>query len=92
MESGAQPGNQNAAKAKRWQKALERSLARYAKGTVDDGLDKVADRVVAAAVCGDKEAWQEIGNRIDGKAPQAVTVGNEEGQTFVVTWKPNGGA
>lgn len=87
---GAPIGNQNGAKAKRWQKALERGLARFAEGTVDDGLDRVADQVVAAAARGDKDAWKEIGDRLDGKPAQAVTVGNEEGQTFTITWKTDG--
>jgi hypothetical protein len=72
VESGGQPGNQNAVKAKRWQKALERGLARFAEGSVDDGLDKVADHVVKAAVGGDKDAWKEIGDRMDGKAVQSI--------------------
>ena len=64
-------GNPNGArKSKRWEKALERGLARFASGSVDDGLDKVADHVVQAAVNGDKDAWKEIGDRIDGKSVQ----------------------
>ena len=65
-------GNQNAAKAKRWQKALERALARKF-GDVDDGLTEIAAHVVNAAERGDKDAWAEIGNRIDGKPAQAIT-------------------
>lgn len=76
MDSGGQPGNQNAAKAKRWQKALERALAR-AGGEVDMGLDGIADKVVAAAQTGDVAAWKEIGDRMDGKPSQAI-VGDPE--------------
>jgi hypothetical protein len=39
---------------------------------VDTGLDAVADKVVAAAAAGDKDAWKEIGDRFDGKAAQTV--------------------
>lgn len=77
MESGGQPGNQNAKKAKKWQEALARALAR-AVGTVDSGLDKVADQVVAQAMAGEKDAWQEIGNRFDGKPAQAITGGDDD--------------
>lgn len=75
---GAPLGNQNGAKAKRWQKALERALARFGDaGEVDKGLDGIADKVVAAAHAGDVTAWKEIGDRMDGKPAQAVTVSGD---------------
>lgn len=64
-------GNQNAAKAKRWQKALERALARKF-GEVDEGLTIIAAQVVNAAEKGDRDAWREIGDRIDGKPAQTI--------------------
>lgn len=72
MSQGAPVGNQNAVKAKRWQKALERALARLSNSDTDAGLDKVADQVVSSAVGGDVQAWKEIGDRMDGKATQAL--------------------
>jgi hypothetical protein len=77
-EIGAQPGNQNARKAKIWEQALKRALARASNATVDAGLDKIADTVVAQAMEGNKDAWQEIGQRLDGKVPQALIGGDEE--------------
>ena len=71
--AGAPIGNQNAIKAKRWQKAIERGLARFCNSTVDDGLDKVADIVISAALDGDKDAWKEIGDRLDGKSVQQIS-------------------
>lgn len=71
-------GNQNAKKAKLWEQALKRALARAVNATVDAGLDKVADTVVAQAFEGNKDAWQEIGNRIDGKVPQAIIGGEDD--------------
>jgi hypothetical protein len=68
----APQGNQNAVKGKRWQKALEKALARIGEGDVDIGLSKVADKVVSAAAQGDKEAWKEIGDRMDGRATQSI--------------------
>ena len=65
-------GNQNAKKAKRWQKALERALARVSNESVDAGLDGVADKLVAAAVAGDQWAIRELGDRIDGKPAQTI--------------------
>ena len=75
-------GNQNAKKAKRWQDALARALARKADvgGGVDGGLDKIADKTVAAAESGERWAIEEIGNRFDGKPAQAHTIaGDDEG-------------
>jgi hypothetical protein len=71
-------GNQNAKKAKLWEQALKRALARATNATVDAGLDKVADVVVSQAMEGNKDAWQEIGNRVDGKVPQAIIGGGED--------------
>ena len=73
---GAQPGNDNAHKGAEWHHALKRAMARKVKSTTfRDGLDKVADVVVAQAIDdGDRTAWQEIGNRMDGKPGQAVVI------------------
>ncbi len=75
-------GNQNAKKAKRWEDALNKALARFAtedgKVKAGEALDKIAETVVLQALAGSKDAWLEIGNRLDGKAAQAVTVGGDE--------------
>jgi len=71
--SGAQPGNKNASKGKPWRDAIERALA-HEHGNVQEGLRKIAAKVVAAASEGDREAWQEIGNRMDGKPHQSTDV------------------
>lgn len=68
---GAPVGNQNAKNAKRWQYALRRALAR-AEGTIDSGLDKIADKVVTAAIAGEQWAIKEIGEREDGKPAQVI--------------------
>ncbi len=76
----APTGNQNAAKAKIWQLALKRALSRYSGKDVDAGLDKLADKVVKAAMETDDQ-WpiMEIANRCDGKPAQSVSVSGEEG-------------
>jgi hypothetical protein len=75
-------GNQNAKKAKRWQDALNKALARFA---TDDGkiqagqaLDKIAEVVVLKALSGDKDSIAEIGNRLDGKPAQAIVGGDDD--------------
>lgn len=71
-------GNQNAKKAKRWESALTRALAKIGDGQgVEAGLDKVAEQLVSAAVAGEQWALLEIGNRMDGK-PAQVIVGDDD--------------
>lgn len=76
---GAPVGNQNAKKAKRWQDALVKALAQFESPEVPRGqaLDRIATRVVQDAMAGSKEAWQEIGNRLDGK-PAQVIIGDDD--------------
>lgn len=71
-------GNQNGKKAKIWEQALKRALARKSNSTVDAGLDHIADIVVANAWVGDKPSIDEIAIRMDGKAPQGITVSGDE--------------
>jgi hypothetical protein len=77
MAGGAPIGNQNAAKARRWREAIQRALAR-ATGGVDEGLDKIADKLVKAAIDGDQWATDHIADRIDGKATQPVDISTRE--------------
>jgi len=72
MERGGQPGNQNAAKGKRWQKALERALARR-YGDVDTGLEKLAEKFIALSETDEaKDVCRDIADRFDGKPAQAL--------------------
>lgn len=68
-----------------WGEAVR--LAVYREAEDDDGkkrkrLNIIADKLCRMAMDGDMQAIKEIGERLDGKAPQAVTVGNEPGETF----------
>lgn len=65
-------GNQYAAKAKEWQQSLRRAMARKADGDFRGTLDKIAETVVDLALAGNKDAWQEIANREDGKPTQVI--------------------
>jgi len=71
-------GNQNAKKAKLWEQALKRALARASGESVDAGLDKIADKIVAQAMQGDRYAMEEIAVRIDGKPAQPIVGGNDD--------------
>jgi len=69
---------------KSWRDALRRALARAGKSDgVDGGLNAVADTVVALAMSGDKDAYKEIGDRLDGKPHQSVEI-NETSTRYVI--------
>lgn len=90
---GAQLGNKNPSKNKPWREALDRALAQFEHKLPDGSvavkqgevLRAIADRIVLQALAGDKDAWQEIANRLDGKHIQPVDV--EVDGTFTVTVK-----
>ena len=66
---GAPLGNQNAVKEnRRWSEALNRAIAQ------DDGkrLRAAAEKLLDKAADGEPWAIREIGDRLDGKAPQAL--------------------
>jgi len=73
VESGGQPGNDNAAKGALYNSALKRALARSGK-SVDGGLNKVTDQLVKAAIAGEQWAVKEVADRIDGKASQSINL------------------
>lgn len=72
MERGGQPGNKNPVKNRRWREAIARAVARAAAGDLEAGLDHAAEKLVKLAFEGDKWALEELGNRLDGRAPQSI--------------------
>jgi hypothetical protein len=76
--------NKNACKNKPWLEALNRAMIRYDGGKVN-ALNLIADQTVKAAVSGDMWAIKEIGDRVDGKAAQAVTVSGDENNPIAIT-------
>jgi hypothetical protein len=85
---GAKPGNTNAARGTRWRDALNKALARYTSEKVKTGeaLDKIAEGIVIAALAGDFEAIMEIGNRLDGRPAQGVSVTGADGGPIAMIW------
>lgn len=69
-------------KMKAWREALKREIERRASASAEDkladGLAKIAKIVVDNAELGDKDSWQEIGNRLDGKVAQALIGGEDD--------------
>lgn len=80
---GAPVGNQNAAKAKVWAAAINRALEKRAGGDRLKAIDDLAEKFLKACDEGDLSAFKELGDRLDGKPAQAVSVGNEPGEEFV---------
>lgn len=68
----APKGNKFAAKAKEWEGALKRALARKHGGDWRAGLDKIAEATIDLAEAKERWAIEEIGSRIDGKPAQAI--------------------
>lgn len=68
---GAQPGNVNAEKPKRWASAIDRALKK--RGTAKlDALDQIAEKLLELAEKGDMQALKELGDRLDGRAHQTI--------------------
>jgi isocitrate dehydrogenase len=65
--SGAQPGNDNAAKGKKWKDAIH-----YAITKDKQALQDVAKALISKAKEGDVSAIKELGDRIDGKVSQEL--------------------
>lgn len=57
-----------------WTQSLQRALVQYKGDGVKRGaaLRKIADKVVAQALDGDRAAIEEIANRLDGRPAQTV--------------------
>jgi hypothetical protein len=66
---GAPLGNQNGRKAKEWTDALRWQLENYEGSGIQRGqaLRSIAKKVIEDALSGSPVAWQEVGNRLDGK-------------------------
>lgn len=72
---GAPIGNSNASKGREWTEALRWALDNYESSSIKRGqaLRAIANKVIEQAIEGDKDAYQEIANRLDGKPVQAIS-------------------
>jgi len=94
MPVGGQPGNQNAAKAKRWESALERAFSAYPNppdctdcNDFMRGLNLAAHEFVKNVMtANDIQFFRETGDRFDGKAVQSVQ--NEHSGHVTLTANP----
>lgn len=72
-------GNQYAAKEKRWAMAINRALEKRSRVDQVQALDGLAEKLLELCEQGELSALKELGDRLDGKSAQSVTVGGEEG-------------
>lgn len=74
---GAPTGNSNAAKAKVWTAAIERALANRSRLDQKDALDSLAEKLLAKCDEADLGALKELGDRLEGKPAQSLTLGGD---------------
>ena len=73
MNKGGPPkGNTNSANHRIWAEAIKRAIARRGPG-LSAGLNKLADQFIDAVERGDVD-FKELGDRLDGKAAQALDI------------------
>ena len=72
MKAGGTIGNRNAANHKIWAEAIKRAIARRGPG-LTEGLNKLADQFIDAVENGEVD-FKELGDRLDGKAAQALDI------------------
>ncbi len=71
---GAQIGNSNAVKGRRYREGIMRALARESGGNVQAGIDRLCTQLVRAGFSGEQWALQELGNRLDGKPVAQISI------------------
>lgn len=85
----ASRGRPNGSAHKPWADAVRLAASRLDKATKRKRLDMLAEALVSEALGGDIPALKEIGDRLDGKAPQALTAPEgSAGGALMVTWLP----
>lgn len=75
--SGGQPGNNNAGKGKVWSAAINRALEMRSRRDGIEALDALAEKLLAKCDEGDMTALKEIGDRLEGKPAQSLTLGGD---------------
>lgn len=86
MPGGAPTGNTNATKNKPWRDAINRALKKRSRVDAKEALDELAEKLLLAAENGEGWALKEVGDRIEGKPAQAVTVSGDEDNPINTQW------
>lgn len=81
-------GNQYAAKARRWTEAIERAISKRSKVSGLEALDQLAEQLLVKVDEGDTTAIKELGDRLEGKVPQAIVGPGADGEhEMVIKWQ-----
>ena len=80
MAVGAPKGNKNATKGRPWRDAIDRALVIRERSRIDGkaALDALAEQLLLKCDDGDISALKELGDRIEGKSAQALTISGDE--------------
>jgi hypothetical protein len=84
--AGAPVGNQNAANGKKWKAAIDRALEARSKLEGREILDALADELINQALAGEQWAFQQLGDRLDGKPKQQIEASGDGGGPIVIGW------
>ncbi len=93
-KAGAPMGNTNARNGKLWRQALDRALAKRGRGDRNAALDELAEKFLDTVVDiteatekrnGSIAGFVELGDRLDGRSQQGVTVGGDPDQPLRIT-------
>ena len=89
MAGGAPKGNSNATKGKPWRDAIDRALRVRDKSRVDgkEALDTLAEQLLVAAEAGEGWALKELGDRLEGRPAQSLTIGGDEENPLEIVTK-----
>ena len=83
----AAPGNQYAAKARRWTEAIDRAIAKRSRVSGLEALDELAEKLLTKVDEGDTSAIKELGDRLEGKVPQAIVGPGDNGEhELLIGW------
>ncbi len=77
-------GNQYAANARRWRSAIDKALANRCKSDGQVALIAIAEQMLVKAAEGDMAAIKELGDRMDGRPQQALTVSGDESAPIII--------
>lgn len=81
---------------KRWADAIAKELAQFELKDADgkvviaqgEAIRHIARAVISKAIGADKDAYQEVGNRLDGKPKQQIEATGADGGALIVQITP----
>ena len=75
-------GNTNATKGRIWRDAINRALAKRHPNGRQAAIEELAEKLLSLCEQGELNALKEFGDRVEGKAIQAVELGGPDGNAI----------